>query len=201
MGFFDLLFGKQAATRVETTPDSIWLTTAAKYKGVSAAVERRDRSESIALMLVAHFPDVLSTLDDIADQHNQGKPVRACLASNLDADLAKSLRLGESAILDVIVAERHPMRSMDEQLLEFAQQLPCRCRLSHHLSLEDALMEAFTGAWIQEALSSLGMREDEAIQSSMVSRRIRQAQKKFEQRANGRLEANSAAEWIQLNCS
>lgn len=44
------------------------------------------------------------------------------------------------------------------------------------------------------------MSEDEAIESNMVSRRIRQAQQKIEGRAFGSLDAESAAEWLEKNC-
>jgi len=44
------------------------------------------------------------------------------------------------------------------------------------------------------------MTEDEAIESQMVSRRIKQAQQKIEGRAFGSSEAESAAAWLEKNC-
>jgi hypothetical protein len=46
----------------------------------------------------------------------------------------------------------------------------------------------------------MGMKEDEAIESQMVSRRIRQAQQKIEGRTFGSLDAESAAGWLEKNC-
>ena len=61
-------------------------------------------------------------------------------------------------------------------------------------------MKIFAGEWVQNVLSKLGMSEDEAIESQMVSRRIRQAQQKIEGRAFGGSAAESAAQWLEKNC-
>jgi len=90
--------------------------------------------------------------------------------------------------------------SVDDRLEEFADELPCGCRFSHHVSLEDAVIRVFAGDWISNVLKQLGMKEDEAIESQMVSRRIRQAQQKLEGRAFGNLDAESATEWLEKNC-
>jgi preprotein translocase subunit SecA len=50
------------------------------------------------------------------------------------------------------------------------------------LSLEDDLMRIFAGEWVKNVLTRLGMKEGEAIESRMVTRRIEAAQKKVEER-------------------
>jgi len=200
MGFFDSLFGSKKRTNVEVTPDHIWMTTAAKFAGLAKDAAERSKSETVAILLVAHFPDVLSRLEELANHQMGGVLCRAVLASNLNANLAASLNLDELAIIDIIVGERHPLPSVDDRLEEFADELHCRCRFSHHVSLEDPVMKIFAGAWIQNVLSQLGLSEDEAIESRMVSRRIRQAQTKIEGRAIGSLDAESAAQWLEKNC-
>lgn len=92
------------------------------------------------------------------------------------------------------------MPSVDDRLVELADELPCRCRFSHHVSLEDAVMKVLAGDWVKNVLKQLGMSEDAAIESQMVSRRIRQAQQKMEGRAFGSLGAESAAGWLEKNC-
>jgi len=200
MGFFDSLFGSKKRTNVEVIPDHIWMTTDAKFTGLAKEAEERSKSETVAILLAAHFPDVLARLEGLADQQQWGLPCKAVIASNLNTDLAASLNLGESAIIDVIVGERHPLPSVDDRLHEFADELPCRCRFSHHVSLEDPVMKIFAGEWVQNVLSKLGMTEEEAIESQMVSRRIRQTQQKIDGRRFGSLDAKSAAEWLEKNC-
>ncbi len=199
MGFFDSLFRSKKRKNVEVVPDHIWMTTDAKFAGLSKEVEERSKSETLAILLVAHFPDVLARLTELAS-HQAGVPLQAVLADNLNTDLAAKLHVDESAIIDIIVGERHPLPSVDDDLEKFADELPCRCRFSHHVSLEDPVMKIFAGEWVKNILSRLGMSEDEAIERQMVFRRIRQAQQKIEGRAFGTVDAESAARWLEVNC-
>nr|WP_143548214.1 hypothetical protein [Rhodopirellula sp. SM50] len=176
------------------------MTTDAKFAGLATEAGERSRSATVAILLVAHFPDVLARLEELSNHQTWSVPCMAVLASHLNADLATSLSLDESAMIDVIVGERHPLPSVDDRLEAFADELPCRCRFSHHLSLEDAVIEVFAGDWIKSVLTKLGMNEDEAIKSQMVSRRIRQKQQKIEGRAFGTVDAESAAAWLEKNC-
>ena len=199
MGFFDSMFGSKKPTNVEVAPERIWMTTDAKFAGLAREVAERSNSETVAMLLVAHFPDVLARLNELAAKPAT-VPVMAVLASNLSTKIATTLNLDESATIDIIVGERHPLPSVDEQLEQFASELPCRCRFAHHLSLEDPLIKLFAGEWVQNVLKQLGMTEDEAIESQMVSRRIKQAQQKIEGRAIGSSDAESAERWLEKNC-
>lgn len=201
MGLLEILFGGgKKRTNVEVVPDHVWMSTAAKFAGLAKEAKDRSRSETVAILLVAHFPDVLEKLDEIASRQTWDVPCKAVAASNLNTNLAASLRVNESATIDIIVGERHPLPSMDDRLEEFADELPSRCRFSHHVSLDDAVMKVFGGDWVKNVLKQLGMTEDEAIESHVVSRRIRQSQQKIEGRAFGSLNAESAAEWLEKNC-
>jgi hypothetical protein len=200
MGFFDFLLGNDKQTNVEIVPDHIWLTSAAKYAGIVNEVAERSRSEAVVILLVAHFPDVLAQLEEIADQIDSRIPVKAVLASHLNTDLAASLNLNDSVLIDIIVGERHPLASVDDRLEAFSNELPCRCRLSHHLSLDDPLIKHFAGEWVKGVLSKLGMSEGEAIESHIVSRRIRGMQEKIDKKKLGNTDAESAALWLERNC-
>ena len=200
MGFFDSLFGSKKRTNVEVIPDHIWVTTDAKFAGLATQAEERSKSETVAILLVAHFPDVLARLEVLTREQTWEVPCQAVLASHLNTDLAARLNLDDSAIIDIIVGERHPLPSVDDRLEEFADELPCRCRFSHHVSLEDPVMKIFAGDWVKNVLKQMGMKEHEAIESQMVSRRTRQAQQKIEGRTFGSLAAESAAEWLEKNC-
>jgi hypothetical protein len=199
MGFFDSLFGSKRRTNIEVIPDRIWMTSDAKLAGIAREAAERTESQTVAILLVAHFADVLAQLEPLASQRILGPPCKAVLARDLDSELAASMNLDASATIDLIVGQRHPLPSVDDRLVEFADKLPCRCRISYHLSLDDPVMEIFAGEWVQSVLRKLGMSEDEAIQSRMVTRRIRQAQQKIEGKVIGTVDAQSAAEWLEKN--
>ena len=201
MGLFDFLFGGgKKRTNVEIVPDHIWMTTEAKFAGLAKEAEERSKPETVAILLVAHFPDVLARLDEIANQRAWDVPCKAVPAINLNKHLATSLRMDDSATIHIIVGERHPLPSVDDKLEEFADDVPYRCRFSHHVSLDDAVMKVFAGDWVKNVLKQLGMTEDEAIESQMASRSIRQAQQKIEGRAFWSFDAESAAVWLEKNC-
>jgi hypothetical protein len=199
MGFFDSLFGSKNATNCEVAAERIWMTADAKFAGLARNVAELSQSETAAILLVAHFPDVLARLSPLADKTAM-VPVMAVLARDLSKDIAASLHLDKSASIEILVGERHPLPSVDERLEEFAGGLPCRCRLVHHLSLDDPMIKVFAGDWVQGVLKQLGMTDEECIESEMVARRIKQAQRKIEGKAFGGSEAESAAAWFKKHC-
>jgi hypothetical protein len=99
-----------------------------------------------------------------------------------------------------MVGERHPLRSHDEIVVEFARSLPCHSRIVYHLSLEDAWMRQFSGEWIENVLKKLGMKADEAIESHVITGRLLAAQKKIANMTISDLPTHSAEEWLRKNC-
>ena len=199
MGLLSLLFGEREPEKVELLADHIWLTADAKLAGIRRQVVDRGKSESAAIMLVAQFSEVLKQLKSIQNEHDGHTPILAMLASNVTEDLGGRLTLEESAVIDIIVAERHPLRDFDDELVKLVNQLPCRSRLVHHLSLDDATIKLFAGPHIHDLLSRTGMKADEVIESPLVSRQIKKAQQRIAQRQTNDEEAVSAREWMEKN--
>jgi preprotein translocase subunit SecA len=84
--------------------------------------------------------------------------------------------------LHIIGTERHEARRIDLQLRGRCGRQGDPGSSRFYLSLEDDLMRIFAGEWVKNILTRLGMKEGEAIESRMVSRRIEGAQKKVEER-------------------
>ena len=84
--------------------------------------------------------------------------------------------------LHIIGSERHEARRIDLQLRGRCGRQGDPGSSRFYLSLEDDLMRIFAGEWVKNILTRLGMKEGEAIESRMVSRRIEGAQKKVEER-------------------
>ncbi|MHB1036074.1 MAG: preprotein translocase subunit SecA [Pirellulales bacterium] len=84
--------------------------------------------------------------------------------------------------LHIIGSERHEARRIDLQLRGRCGRQGDPGSSRFYLSLEDDLMRIFAGEWVKNVLTRLGMKEGEAIESRMVSRRIEAAQKKVEER-------------------
>lgn len=200
MGFLDFILGRGAGSTVEVLNDRIGMSQKAKLAAVRKELRERADSGSAAVLLVAHFPDTLERLNPIAADFQSRVPVKAVLTRNLSADIAASLHLDESATIDLIVAERHPLLSVDEKLTRFAEGLPCRARVVHHLAFDDPLFKLYAWEWMESVLERLGMTEDETIESGIISRHIKRVQQKIESQAFGNnRDASSAAQWLEKN--
>jgi preprotein translocase subunit SecA len=84
--------------------------------------------------------------------------------------------------LYVIGTERHESRRIDLQLRGRCGRQGDPGASRFFLSLEDDLMRIFAGDFVKSMMERLGMKEGEAIESNLVTRRIAAAQKKVEER-------------------
>jgi preprotein translocase subunit SecA len=91
-------------------------------------------------------------------------------------------QVAEMGGLHIIGTERHESRRIDNQLRGRSGRQGDPGSSRFYLSLQDDLMRIFAGEWVAGVLTRLGMREGEAIESRMVSRRVEAAQKKVEER-------------------
>jgi hypothetical protein len=198
MGLLSKLFGKTTGG-VELGDDRVWLTREAKFAGIAKELEELSPSASSAILLVAYFPDVLGRFSEMRDNYAGQVPIQAALAGELAGQGVTHGEPTPSTVLEIIVAERHPLASAEERLVAFAEQLPCHCRLVHHVSLEDATIKALCGDSLIGILKKLGMKESESIQSGMVTRRIQAALQRIENRTWSDSQAASAREWLEQN--
>ena len=183
---------------------SIWVTVSGfrmEQSWPRSVVTCTDRiaDGAAAILLVAHFAETREQLDRIVESLNLDHPLTVVLVEDLESGFAERLRLDETVQIDMIVAERHFLETEDERLIEFAEQLPCICRIGQHLSIDDPLLDLFVGETLRNMLEAMGMTEEESIDSPMVVRRIKGAQKKIASKANGNSPAHSAAEWLERN--
>ena len=84
--------------------------------------------------------------------------------------------------LYVIGTERHESRRIDLQLRGRCGRQGDPGSSRFFLSLEDDLMRIFAGDFVKSVMERMGMKEGEAIESSLVTRRIAAAQRKVEER-------------------
>jgi preprotein translocase subunit SecA len=90
-------------------------------------------------------------------------------------------KVAEQGGLHIIGTERHDSRRIDNQLRGRAGRQGDPGSSRFYLSLQDDLMRIYGGERMAGWLTSLGMKDGEAIESRMVSRQIEKAQKKVEE--------------------
>lgn len=82
--------------------------------------------------------------------------------------------------LFVLGTERHEARRIDDQLRGRAGRQGDPGATQFFVSLEDSLMRVFASPTLKSMMSKLGVKEDEPIQHSMISKSLENAQKKIE---------------------
>ena len=87
--------------------------------------------------------------------------------------------------LCIIGTERHESRRIDNQLRGRSGRQGDPGRTQFCVSMEDELMRLFGGERMQNVVQRLGVEDDEAIESGMISKQIENAQKKVEGRNFG----------------
>src|SRR5688500_10804063 len=96
MGIFDWLFGEKS--NVTIADDAIWLTQRAKFSGIAAEVRRllNAQDRPLAILLVAHFPDCLNRLQEIAEDQDLRGLVQFAASGNLKSAIVPQTVLDES---------------------------------------------------------------------------------------------------------
>ncbi|MCL2170808.1 MAG: preprotein translocase subunit SecA [Defluviitaleaceae bacterium] len=105
------------------------------------------------------------------------------IATNM-AGRGTDIKLGEGVVdlggLKIIGTERHESRRIDNQLRGRAGRQGDPGESRFYISLEDDLMRLFASDRVRGAMNALGIDENEAIESKMLTKAIEGAQKKVE---------------------
>lgn len=96
-------------------------------------------------------------------------------------DIKLSLEVKKAGGLAIIGTERHDSRRVDRQLRGRAGRQGDPGSSAFYVSLEDKLMRLFGSERIAGVVDKLGMADDEALVSGMLSKSIENAQKKVEE--------------------
>ncbi|GAA0078888.1 preprotein translocase subunit SecA [Clostridium sp. CTA-5] len=112
-----------------------------------------------------------------------GEKGMVTIATNM-AGRGTDIKLGEGVAelggLKIIGTERHESRRIDNQLRGRSGRQGDNGESTFFISLDDDLMRIFGSERIQGVVDKLGLEDDEAIESKLVSKSIENAQKKVE---------------------
>ncbi|WP_306417853.1 preprotein translocase subunit SecA [Roseinatronobacter sp. S2] len=122
---------------------------------------------------------VMQALDADADADADPAELRARIEAEVAEEKAKVITAGG---LFVLATERHESRRIDNQLRGRSGRQGDPGRSVFFLSLEDDLMRIFGSERLEKVLSTLGMKEGEAIVHPWVNKSLEKAQAKVEAR-------------------
>jgi preprotein translocase subunit SecA len=184
--------------------DLVYKTKKEKYKAVVQEIEKlslKDKRPVLVGTTSVEISELLSKMLSMrgikhnvlnAKQHQReaeivaeaGKAGTVTIATNM-AGRGTDIKLGpgvkEAGGLAIIGTERHESRRVDRQLRGRAGRQGDPGTSQFYVSLEDNLMRLFGSERIARMMDTLGIKEDEVIQHSMISRSIERAQRKVEE--------------------
>jgi preprotein translocase subunit SecA len=183
-------------------PDLIFLTQKAKFKAIVEDVQERHKlkqpvligtiavetSEQLSHVLQAHGieHDVLNAKNHAREAEiveHAGSPGHVTIATNM-AGRGTDIKLTDESRaaggLYILGTERHESRRIDNQLRGRSGRQGDPGESRFYISLEDDLIRRFAGDSLKKNMERFGMKEDEVIESSFVSKRIEAAQEKVE---------------------
>ncbi len=188
----------------EDKSDLIFLTKNAKYKAIVEDIKERYKKGQPVLIgtIAVETSELLSNILRVngikhevlnAKQHareadivaHAGESGHITIATNMAGRgtdiklIPESVRAGGLYILGT---ERHESRRIDNQLRGRSGRQGDPGESRFYISLEDELIRIFAGDQLKGRMQMFGMKEDEVIESGMVSRQIEQAQEKVEKR-------------------
>jgi preprotein translocase subunit SecA len=186
----------QYPSRLEVPPD-VWAAAVARYKDEMRAegelIKSIPPTLELAKALKLKDAEKYSEAVDAASESERKSPGKLASRRGLEEarlqELIDAYYAARPGGLHIVGTERHDSRRIDNQLRGRSGRQGDPGSSRFFLSLEDDLMRKFMGDWVRGMLKSLGMKDGEAIESPMVTRRIEAAQKKveekhFEQRKN-----------------
>jgi hypothetical protein len=157
--------------------DKVWMSKQAKWRACAAMAQLNPDC-----VFVAWFEETLKELSDIL-----GGDEKILLAEKVDGSKIQSKM--------VVFAEHYPLPKPEQALFTSLalKEVPIIS------SLDEPMFMHFGGDRTIELMKQLGMKEDEPVGHSMITKSIQNAQSKLEKHVLVERKATSAKEWFELN--
>jgi preprotein translocase subunit SecA len=145
----------------------------------------RPGAVTIATNMAGRGTDIVlggSLETEIAElEKERGEPLDEVTRARLKSEWLKRHDAVKAAGgLHIVGTERHESRRIDNQLRGRSGRQGDPGSSRFYLSLEDNLMRIFAADWVQKVMARMGLKEDDIIESPLVSKQIANAQRKVE---------------------
>ena len=174
-GKYNAIIEEIIETNKKGQPVLVGTTSIEKSELLSSMLTKRGIEHKV---LNAKYHDVEAEIISGAGNVN-----RITIATNM-AGRGTDIKLGEGALevggLKIIGTERHESRRIDNQLRGRSGRQGDVGESRFYISLEDDLMRIFGSERISGVIEKLGLKDNEAIENSMVTKALENAQKKVE---------------------
>ena len=178
---FNFFSKKGKAPEAPHFVDRIYLSKAAKLNACLALVQQEPNT-----VFITWFTDTAGEFREFFAQHG------------LDEFHVREARSIHTAMLEhknPVFAEHHPLHAKEIEMISNWSQK----KIFVYTSLDEPLLMHFGSDQVITLMRTMGMKEDEVVESSMVTNAIGRAQKKIASKVSIEQSANSQAEWMMKN--
>ena|ERR1051326_4754697 len=175
---FDFFKKKKEKTRIT---DKIWIAETAKWKAIANQKEKDSNS-----IFIFWFDNSLRQAESFLQQGS---------LSISDLVMARELHASQLENKHVVFAEHYPLPQKEQEL--FAKLNLSEIQVWS--ALDEPLFKQFGSDKIIGMMKQLGMKEENAIEHSMISKAIQNAQEKISKKVLVDQLCTSQQEWMQRN--
>ncbi|MGK0154399.1 MAG: hypothetical protein ACI9SE_001351 [Neolewinella sp.] len=125
--------------------------------------------------------------------------VRSTSLPDFPEGMSKVSPAPELPTISLRMCDLHLLPDENDRVRRFAESLPARTKLTAFVSFDDPIMSAFATPWVKLMISRMGLKENEAIDSPMVSKGVHQALRKLAKKATGNIQCDSQRAWMDRN--
>ncbi len=179
----------------------IYLSKILKYKNLIAKFQEGDSSKRVILIYFfeSSAEDFIKLMMVVGlEVHKVSSQGMLQNGYNLiDARSAPSLNILDSD--EVHILEIHPIYSLNQLPIKLAEKAGVK-EVFYYSGLDESALTVFGSERLTKMMETLGLRDDEAIEHSMVTKSIERGQKKLEAKLGGHKDIQtSPGDWMQQN--
>lgn len=201
MGLFSWLFG--STKKYKELPSKVTKGRQRKFELLVAECQEF-LATADRVFVVCHFDESLERLEKLLE--DAGVPFESIQSSFSNSDLqrllsepargrvvvlpSRYLNISPSSVsaemisseqfAAILIAEMFPFRERDQAVYDLAENLPIQSRLRVFVSLDDFTTTIFVGPSVRAMLEQMGFGDNDCMESGMVGRRLKAAQKKIQ---------------------
>lgn len=158
-------------------------------------------TEVIAFLTTTDVPYFQLTNDSIGEASGQSKVVLVCDASLISSStglMGLLTTISSRSKVQFLFAGHYPLPAKENKIIEKLSSFPS-AEITFCSSIDSPSFEPFSADRIMSVLDQLGMKEDECIEHSMVSKAMANAREKIEGMVKNEVAAKSEGEWFLKN--
>jgi preprotein translocase subunit SecA len=194
--------------------DKVWFDEARKLEHICVDVAT-SHVDGRSVLILSHFEATLESLTTALrakqityERFSSLNPAELCTSASGKVWLgsARAFQVAyemtsptAGSVLQIIVAEHHPMHSRDREIVDAAAKLSCPAQLCFYFSLDDPVMTHFGAETIKSLFERLGIDKGECISHHLINTAMRTAQEKIEKQVGKDVPTHSAADWFRYN--